>query len=179
MGTQNILAMKHLPANTNNPASQKTVATVPMEHSQAKLKTFIRNIATKIYTYDSAHYQQQLKEITPSFTTAGWKKFYSALKASGNLTEISQKNISVEAKALDEPKIEASVHQTWRSSIPLEAVYQSGEFTRKQVLQVYMDVILTSNNTYKVSFLTVNLRESNNTTNVATICPNGNCATQV
>lgn len=59
----------------------------------------------KTYSYDYVNYRKQMQSAQKYFTTYGWTKYMSALKASNNLVALKNREMVIEAKVVDTPKV--------------------------------------------------------------------------
>lgn len=63
------------------------------------------NAVEKTYSYDYVNYRRQLQSAQKYFTTYGWTKYMSALKASNNLVALTNRKMLIEAKVVGTPKL--------------------------------------------------------------------------
>lgn len=63
------------------------------------------NAVEKTYSYDYVNYRRQLQSAQKYFTTYGWTKYMSALKASNNLVALSSRQMLIQAKVVGAPKL--------------------------------------------------------------------------
>lgn len=59
----------------------------------------------KTYSYDYVNYRRQLQSSQKYFTSYGWTKYMSALKASNNLVALKSRKMVIQAKVVAAPKL--------------------------------------------------------------------------
>ncbi|PIZ04166.1 MAG: type IV secretion protein IcmL [Gammaproteobacteria bacterium CG_4_10_14_0_8_um_filter_38_16] len=97
-----------------------------------------------IYNLSFSRYQKQLAQVKPRFTTEGWAKMMSALKASGFLSELVDKRLIISSVVSGPPVILARmiVHGrfTWRVQLPLLVTYTSASTSSQRNIVITIDV---------------------------------------
>ena len=111
---------------------------VPML-SPGELLQWAHRTAISAYTYNFVNYREALQQLQNNFTSAGWKHYENALKASRNLEMVIAKKLVVSAVATGTPVIldQAVIdgRYSWRIQIPLLVSYQSpSEQTQRPIV---------------------------------------------
>lgn len=99
----------------------------PIINRQALLD-WVSDAAAATYTYDQAHYQQQLQNVVDTyFTKSGGESFKEALQQTGVLTQLVSEKLEVTAVVENQPAILKSGtllgRYVWKVQLPLLVTY--------------------------------------------------------
>jgi len=102
-------------------------------------------VATKAYSMSFANYAQQLEDMKPNFTDAGWRGYEQALARSGFVEKLlSQQYVSTavphQAPVIVAEGLVDGVYG-WRLQIPLIVTFQSASANTSQTIQVEVTVV--------------------------------------
>lgn len=105
--------------------------------------------ATAAYSYDFAHYQEEIaKQAKPFFTPQGWSAFTDELERSNILDTVKAKKLIVSAVNIAPPVIVRKGvffgRTLWRVSLPLLITFQSPSEFRQQKYYVMIQIERTS-----------------------------------
>jgi intracellular multiplication protein IcmL len=108
------------------------------------LTTWANKAAVAAYTYDFVNYEQQMNDVRPYFTEAGWRSYESSIQ--GLITRIQENKLFVNGVVTGAPVIsnqgELPGHgYTWRIQLPFLVTYQSAEATSKKKFLVKLMII--------------------------------------
>lgn len=110
--------------------------------SSAALLQWANIAAVASFTYDFANYRKQLQDASQYFTTSGWAAFVDAIKASNNLTAVTQKKLVSYAVATGAPVIleegEIQGVYSWKVQMPMLITYESASEVSQQNVVVTM-----------------------------------------
>ena len=109
--------------------------------------------AVAAYTYDVAHYQEQLKSVVDNyFSVAGGQAFMQALQDSGAIANLVNNKLVVTSVVNGTPLIlkQGSLFgtETWRIQIPILVNYQSASEVQTNAYVVSMLIRREPTNTY-------------------------------
>ncbi|NNM58802.1 MAG: DotI/IcmL/TraM family protein [Legionellales bacterium] len=114
--------------------------------NQDALLNWAENAASSIYTYDQAHYKQQLQDVTNTYFTAnGGTSFMSALAQTEVLTQLVSQKLEVTAVVENRPAILQSGmllgQQVWKIQMPLLVTYVTASQSQEYRFIVTMLVV--------------------------------------
>lgn len=121
----------------------QNIVEIPLDQpsiSNNDLALWAKDSVTQIYNYSFIDYKDVLVKIKEYFTSDGYDAYISALKQSGNLDLIRDKNLVVSAKFLQDPEVMREglfdgVY-SWELEFPLVITYQGDTEKLKQDVQV-------------------------------------------
>lgn len=98
----------------------------------------------KAFNLDFVHYEQQLNEAKPYFTSNGWEKFQAALKSSGMLQTVTGEKVVMSAIISGTPVVlNRSIRNarfTWTLQLPVLVSFSSTSEQKKMRFIVTMNV---------------------------------------
>lgn len=103
---------------------------------------FASKAAVIAYSFDFVHYNDQLNEARPYFTTAGWKEFVSSINPV--VSQIKAGQLIVNAVVAAPPVISnegplPGVGESWRIQVPLLVAFQSD----REIVKTKYIVVIT------------------------------------
>lgn len=124
--------------------TKMTALAAPIINQQA-LINWAENAASSIYTYDQAHYKQQLQDVVNTyFTASGGASFTDALQQTGVLTQLVSQKLEVTAVVENQPAILQSGmlmgRQVWKIQMPLLVTYVTA--SQKQEYQFIVTMLV-------------------------------------
>jgi len=123
-------------------------ATTKPVTSKDTMQAWANEALLATFTYDYAHYPQQLRRASHYYTTEGWKNYASALEASGNLQAIVNKKMIASAIPQGTPKVLSKAgtkaQAAWKIEIPMLLIYQNAHTNLKQSVIVTLVVLKTN-----------------------------------
>jgi intracellular multiplication protein IcmL len=117
----------------------------PIINRQALLN-WVSEAASATYTYDQAHYKQQLQDVVSNyFTPTGGKSFTDALQQTGVLTQLVSEKLEVTAVVQNQPSILKSGtllgRYVWKVQMPLLVTYVTASEKQQYSFIVTMLVV--------------------------------------
>ena len=111
------------------PKDTKIIAPDLVEHwaTQAALQSF---------HFEATPIAPQLLSLKPCYTDQGWQGFNDAFKKSGNLEAITSRHLTVSSQPKSKITVQVIKDNQWKTSIPLEIIYQNKDQKLTQSLTV-------------------------------------------
>jgi len=108
--------------------------------AQEAVSQFALRGVLKAYSFNFAHYKQDLEEASKFFSSEGWTKFKQSLKQSGMLQMVIKRKLVANAVTTGAPTLlkkgVVSGRYTWQFQIPILVTYESQSETTRQALTV-------------------------------------------
>jgi intracellular multiplication protein IcmL len=113
--------------------------TAPVLAQEAVSQYAVRGVL-KAYSFNFAHYKQDLEQASRYFSSQGWQKFKSSLKEAGMLDLVINKRLVANAVTTGAPTLlkkgVINGRYTWQFQIPILVTYESASETLRQALTV-------------------------------------------
>ena len=115
-------------------------------YSNSALLDWATQTAMGVYTYNFVNMEKSLKDLSPSFTTDGYRSLLAALTAAKVLDTVKTKRLISTAVPTGVPRIvdQASINGvwTWKLSLPMMISYSRGG-TATQKVNVVVQMLVT------------------------------------